>query len=285
MWEAIEIATERGPFPALAAGDGEPLLCLHGFPDGPETFAPLAERLVGRRVVAPFLRGYHPSTAATDYFDGGTLAADTAALCEAVAGGDPADVVGHDWGALAVYGVTAAFPERVARAVAMAVPPPLTIARLGFDPAQLRRSFYIWFFQLEGLPEHVLTSSSDFVDELWRTWSPELAEPPHLSLVRERLADPAIARCALGYYRAMFDDRWADPKLSDVRHRVAGMPQRPILVIGGRADGCLDGRFMEQAATDLAAGSRIEVLDGAGHFMHLDRPETVAQLVADWLTP
>ena len=53
---------EHTPF----AGAGPPIFCLHGFPDVPSSFAPLARLLTaaGRRVVAPWLRGYHPSTLA-----------------------------------------------------------------------------------------------------------------------------------------------------------------------------------------------------------------------------
>ncbi|NKE63769.1 alpha/beta hydrolase, partial [Lentzea sp. PSKA42] len=63
-FEEIIVRTERLDFPALTAGDGPIVVCWHGFPDHPASFRPLAERLVaaGRRVVAPFLRGHHPST-------------------------------------------------------------------------------------------------------------------------------------------------------------------------------------------------------------------------------
>ena len=111
-FEEIVIETDRLAFPALAAGDGPVVLCLHGFPDHPATFGPLAEHLVAarRRVVAPFLRGHHPATAEEmTYADSLTLAADAAAIAEALGG--PVDMFGHDIGAGMVHRVAALWPE------------------------------------------------------------------------------------------------------------------------------------------------------------------------------
>ncbi|GAB2768817.1 alpha/beta fold hydrolase [Amycolatopsis magusensis] len=100
-FEEIVVETERLAFPALAAGDGPVVVCWHGFPDHPATFEPLAERLVaaGRRVVLPYLRGFHPDTAdALEYGGSLTFAADAAAVARAL-DPDGVDMIGHDVGA------------------------------------------------------------------------------------------------------------------------------------------------------------------------------------------
>jgi pimeloyl-ACP methyl ester carboxylesterase len=107
--------------------DGPIALCLHGFPDtayGWRNFAPrLAES--GWRVVAPFMRGYAPSSIPSDgsYHIGAFM--DDALQARAAAGGTDRDVViGHDWGAMAATGLAAMPDSPFAKAVIMSVPPP-----------------------------------------------------------------------------------------------------------------------------------------------------------------
>jgi pimeloyl-ACP methyl ester carboxylesterase len=100
MIERIQV----GPFAALAAGppDGELVLCLHGFPDHAPSFEALLEELsqAGRRAVAPWMRGYAPSTLEGP-FDLTQLASDALAIAESLSPKRPVSLVGHDWGALA----------------------------------------------------------------------------------------------------------------------------------------------------------------------------------------
>ena len=292
-FDEIVVETDRLAFPALAAGEGMPVVCWHGFPDHPATFGPVAAHLVnaGRRVIAPFLRGHHPATVdATRYVDGLTLAADAAAVAAAVSAmtesADGIDMIGHDIGAGMVQRVAAAWPERLHRGVTLAVPPPATIRQLFADPAQLQRSFYIWLFQLDGLPETILESDRRFIDYLWNTWSPGLRDlGPHRELVHTLYGDPRHIHNALRMYRANFDTTLHDPALSELAQRSETIASKPLMLLGGADDGCIDPGFLRGAQAGLAAGSRIEILDDAGHFLHLERPETVARLALEWFEP
>jgi pimeloyl-ACP methyl ester carboxylesterase len=280
-FEEIVIETDRLEFPALAAGDGPPVVCWHGFPDHPATFGPLAEHLVaaGRRVVAPFLRGHHPATAgAMPYADGITLAADAAAVAEAL---DPAgvDMVGHDIGAGMVARVAAAWPQRVRRAITLAIPPPAALASILADPEQQKRFFYLWMFQVPGIAESLFTN--DLVDYLWSTWSPGLDLGEHGGRVHALYSDEAVKANALKIYRANFDTTWHDPGLAHLAAKIEAPAEIPLLILAGDNDGCIPAEKFTQDG--LAPGSRVEILAGAGHFMHLDRPDEVARLVLDWL--
>jgi pimeloyl-ACP methyl ester carboxylesterase len=284
----IVIETDRLAFPALAAGDGPPVVCWHGFPDHPATFEPLAERLVraGRRVVAPFLRGLHPDTVdETRYVDGITLAADAAAVGAALAGGGGGvDMIGHDIGAGMVQRVAAAWPECLRRCVALAIPPPSTLPAAFSDPAQQRRSFYIWLFQVPGVAEAILGGDRRLVDYLWSTWSPGLGDiGVHRDRIHELYGDPRYIQNALRMYRANFDTDLHDPALTGLAERTEAPAGTPMLLVGGEDDGCLDPDLVRSAGPGLAPGSRIEMLAGAGHFLHLERPETLAPLVLAWL--
>ncbi|MBF6170215.1 alpha/beta fold hydrolase [Nocardia blacklockiae] len=283
-FEEIVVETDRLDFPALAVGDGPVVVCWHGFPDHPATFGPLAERLVaaGRRVVAPFLRGHHPATAtALTYADGITLAADAAAVAAAL---DPGgvDMIGHDIGAGMVARVAAAWPQRVRRGITMAVPPPATLRALFTDPAQLRRSFYMWLFQVHGVAEAVLSANRDLVDYLWATWSPGLDPGAHRARVHALYGDPAGIANALRVYRANFDTSLHDPALAGLAATTEAAAPVPLLVLAGADDGCLPPAAFADAHTGLHPGSRVEILTGAGHFLHLEQPDEVARLATEW---
>lgn len=285
MWTTEVFETARGTVPALVAGEGEPLLCWHGFPDLPHTFAPLAERLPNRRLIAPYQRGFHPDhPAPAPYFDMATLAADADAVIDAVSPDAPVDVVGHDWGAGAVYGLVTAFPDRVRRAVTMALPPPAALIAVVTQPEQLRRSFYIWFFQMAGIPEGVLNTSNGgaLLDFLWSTWSPVGLDAAHLPEIHQALSHATVVEAALGYYRALFQPAFHDPALGEVRGVMAGPAKVPVLLLGGDSDGCLEADVLRGGAGLLPEG-RVEILEGTGHFLHLEDPDRVTALVREWL--
>ena len=285
MWTTEVFETARGNVPALVAGQGEPLVCWHGFPDLPHTFAPLVERLPGRRVIAPYQRGFHPShPVPAPYYDMGTLAADAAAVLDVVSPDAPVDVVGHDWGAAAVYGLVTAHPGRVRRAVTMALPPIPALLGIITQPEQLRRSFYIWFFQMAGIPEGVLNTANGgaLLDFLWATWSPVGMDAPHLPEIRQALSDPGVVEAALGYYRALFQPAFHDPELTAVRAAMVGAAQVPVLLLAGDTDGSIDASVMRAGLPFLPDG-RVAILEGTGHFLHLEEPDLVAARIEEWL--
>ncbi|MEX2659427.1 MAG: alpha/beta fold hydrolase, partial [Acidimicrobiales bacterium] len=156
-------------------GTGPMALCLHGFPDSAHTWRLLAPTLVeaGYRVVAPFLRGYAPTAVPADgRYQTGALAKDAVELHEALAGDERAVVIGHDWGATAAYGAASLAPERWRRVVTASVPPAgaMSAGFLTYD--QLRRSWYMFFFQ-HPLAELVVGMDDlAVVDRLWADWSP-----------------------------------------------------------------------------------------------------------------
>ena len=278
-FDEIVIRTERGDVPALAAGDGPVVVCWHGFPDHPASFGPLAERLVaaGRRVVAPFLRGHHPSTVGELPFgDGLTLAVDAAAVNAALGGA--VDVIGHDIGAGVAGRLAAVRPDLVRRVITMSVPPPATLGRIFAEPAQQQRFFYLFLFQVAGVGEALLNDK--LIDYLWRTWSPGLEVPDYVTAT---YADPAIRANALKLYRANFDRSLHDPALADLARLSEKPAEVPMLVLAGADDGCVTPDNYAGAATGLARGSRVEIVAGGGHFLQLDSTDEVAALALDWL--
>lgn len=257
--------------------DGPLAVCLHGFPDTAHTWRHLLPELAGAgyHAVAPFMRGYAPTSVPADgRYDTGTLALDACALHEALGGRDDAVLIGHDWGALVTYPATAHAPLRWSRAVTMAVPPPASMGFGFFDYEQLRRSWYIFFFQTPLAEFAVSLDDHAFIDKLWAAWSPQYDFAWDSAQVKEALASEANLSAAIGYYRAMLGDPTDDPEAALASAAQAPGPQ-PTLYLHGAEDGCMGVDIIGPVTDHLAPGSELVVVDGTGHFLHLEDPVTV----------
>jgi pimeloyl-ACP methyl ester carboxylesterase len=275
-------------FGYLSAGpqDGPLALCLHGFPDTAHTWRYLLPRLAqaGYRAVAPFLRGYAPTSVPADgRYDSGTLALDACALHQALGGGDDAVIIGHDWGALLTYTAAAHEPDRWSKAVTMAVPPVRSMGFGFFAYEQLRRSWYIFFFQTPLAEFAVSMDDLAFIDRLWADWSPGYEGTWDAARVKEALGTEANLSAAIGYYRSMFapppDDEAAAGALASGE---TDAPQ-PTLYLHGAEDGCMGVEVIGPVTDHLAPGSELVVVEGAGHFLHLERPDEVTSRILRFL--
>ena len=273
-------------FGYLEAGDGPLALCLHGFPDSAHTWRHLLPALAGAgyHAVAPFLRGYAPTEVPADgAYQTGALVADAVALHEALGGDERAVIIGHDWGAFATYGAVAHAPERWRRAVTMAVPPQSAMVSGFFDYAQLKRSFYMFVFQTSLADLAVAADDMAFLDGLWHDWSPGYPAAEDLAYVKDCLREPANLAAAIGYYRAMFDQSRHLAAYAAEQRATAESPALPLLYLHGRQDGCVGFDLAADVGPGLGESGRMEAVDAAGHFLHLERPEEVNRVVLDWL--
>ena len=275
-------------FAYLEAGpaDGPLALCLHGFPDAAPTWNSLLSTLgdAGFHAVAPWLRGYAPTEIPSDgIYQTGALVADANALHDALGGTHDAVIIGHDWGAIATYGIAVSAPERWRRVVTMAVPPSAALGAGFLSYKQLQRSWYMFFFQHPLSDMVVGMNDLEFIDGLWADWSPGYDGAAHVAAVKDALRDPANLAAAMGYYRATLGDGPKDAKYDAEQAATGGVPSQPVLYLHGRNDGCLGVDLTTNAATFLSPESRVEVLDDCGHFFQVERPELVNQLVLDWV--
>jgi pimeloyl-ACP methyl ester carboxylesterase len=283
------IVTANGiDFSYLEAGPeaGPLVVCLHGFPDTAHTWRHLLPALAGAgyHAVAPWMRGYAPTGIPADgAYQVGALASDACAIHEALGGGDDAVVIGHDWGAMAAYGAAGLHPDRWRRVVTMAVPPLVAAAGAFFTYAQLKRSFYIFLFQLPLAEMAVTADDHRFLDGLWADWSPGYDAAWDLARVKESIGAPANLSAAIGYYRATFDPTRHLPAYADAQAAAAEVPPQPTLYLHGTADGALGVDGTRDVGALLAPGSEHVTVEGAGHFLHLDRPALVEARVLGFL--
>jgi len=278
-------------FGYLEAGpaDGPLALCLHGFPDAAPTWRYLLPALAeaGYHAVAPWLRGYAPTTVPEDgHYQSEVVGLDACALHAALGGRDDAVLIGHDWGALAAYAAVHDPGTTWRRAVTMAVPPPATVAESFFSYDQLRRSWYMFLFQHPLAEMAVAMDDLAFIDRLWADWSPGYDAAEDLPAVKDALRDPANLAAAIGYYRATLSGVGLDdsPEVTALQAAAGQTPRLPMLYLHGRDDGCMGADLAAGARTVLThPGSRVEVVDDAGHFLHVERPDAVNRLVLDFL--
>ncbi|OSC40026.1 alpha/beta fold hydrolase [Mycobacterium decipiens] len=287
----IDVGGPGGDLKALTWGptDAPIALCLHGFPDTAYGWRLIAPRLAesGWRVVAPFMRGYAPSSIPADgsYHVGALM--DDALRVHSAAGSTERDVViGHDWGAIAATGLAAMPAGPFNKAVIMSVPPAAAFRGLGQLrdrgrlvrelPHQLLRSWYISYFQLPWLPER---SASWVVPLLWKRWSPGYRADEDLRHVDAAIGTPESWRAALGPYRATIRNTRPPARYAELNRRWTEPPTLPSLYLHGRDDGCLTPAFARWTARVLPAGSDVVIVEHAGHFLQLERPDTVAELI------
>lgn len=287
----IDVKGSNGDLKALTWGsaDAPIALCLHGFPDTAYGWRKFAPRLVesGWRVVAPFMRGYAPSSIPADgsYHVGALM--DDALRVRAAAGSSERDVViGHDWGAIAATGLAAMPDSTFTKAVIMSVPPSCTFRGLGQIPdrarlarvvsRQLLRSWYISYFQLPFLPER---SASWVLPLLWRRWSPGYHAEEDLRHVDAAIGTPESWRAALGPYRATIRNPRAPAQYAELNRYWTEPPELPSLYLHGQDDGCMTPALAHWVERVLPHGSEVSVVSDAGHFLQLEQPDKVAELV------
>ena len=255
---------------------------VHGFPDTPHTWRHLGPELtrLGYRVVAPWLPGYDAPVGKP--ISVGTYARAILDARREYRADDRAVLIGHDWGAIAGYGAVAFDPVAFRRFVALAVPPTAALATGIFSYAQLKRSFYIWFIQQVGTAEGVVIGPG-FFESLWADWSPGYDPAEDVAELRRHVNADNVTD-VIAPYRASFNPDFADPDAE--AEAVASMqpPPVPTLYLHGATDGALGADLLTDVGAHLpAAGSVHEIVEGAGHFLHLEKPELIAAKITDWL--
>jgi pimeloyl-ACP methyl ester carboxylesterase len=273
-------------FHYLEAGQGPLALCLHGFPDDAYTYSELLPALAraGFRGVAPFMRGYAPTSPAPDgRYQAVLLAQDALALIDALGGGR-AFVVGHDWGATAAYGAAALAPERIARLVTLGAAHPAAFrGPLATSYERHKGIWHAYFFQMPFAEQVVAANDFAYLEAWWRDASPELDPTPVIERVKATFRQPGVVTAALSYYRHSFHPANRDPALQALQERASTAPTAvPTLALHGTRD--RPGRLEAFEGMDdlFTKGLEKVVFPGAGHFVHVERPVEVNRRIVEF---
>jgi pimeloyl-ACP methyl ester carboxylesterase len=252
-------------------------LLLHGFPESRQTWRGQMSALaaLGWRVCAPDLRGYGGTSrpVGLEPYRIEHLVDDVAGLFEAL-GARRRILIGHDWGGVIAW-QAALRGVPLDGLVILNAPHPLVFDRVLNDGwAQKRKSWYVAFFQLPGLPELSLAAGGGRGLVRAMTSGPSRIDPDLLEVFRRNVVQPGAATAMINYYRAN-----ATRLLND--EAVRRPLDVPTLVVWGEDDLALDvslTRGMEPLVTDLT----LETLPGVSHWVQLDAPAAVNAAIGRW---
>lgn len=272
-------------FEVAQAGSGNRLaLCLHGFPECSYSWRyqiPLLAEL-GYRVWAPNLRGYGGSSRpkkvaeyAPDH-----LLADIAALidkaaCQSVL------LIGHDWGAALAWLFAIRKLRPLDGLIVMNVPHPTPFIECLKTWRQLRRSWYMFFFQIPGLPEWLLgLNNAWLLGKAMRYTAVDKHRFPDsvINVYRQNATPPGALTGMLNYYRALFRDF---PRGKQYRSFPA--IQVPTLMIWGEEDSAL-GKETTYGTEHYVRDFTIHYLPGVSHWVQQEAPEQVNDIIQNWLS-
>jgi len=264
------------------------VVCAHGFPDTAHTWRHLIPALenAGWRVAAPFMRGYAPTEVPSDgCLQTGASSLDVIAVHEALDGDDRSVVIGHDWGAPIAYGAAIHRPELWAKVVGLAVPPgPAMASAFLTNTDQIKRSWYMFFFQHPLADMVVPADDLAFIDMIWSDWSPGYDASDVLPAVKDAIRDPANLAATIGYYRAALGGIGVRPDLGDVQNATSAPPPQPLLYLHGENDGCIGTEVAESSRAMVGDDATIEILPGLAHFLHLEAPDLVNNRILEFIS-
>ncbi len=270
-------------FEVAQAGDGEKLaLCLHGFPELHYSWRHQIPVLVemGYKVWAPNLRGYGGSSKpdGVDSYRLNTLVQDVAALIDA-SGAEEVTLIAHDWGAIIAWHFAILKIRPLTRLVIMNVPHPKCAQRELKHWYQLKKSWYIFFFQLPWLPEKMLgRKRAQPIKEAFSRMAVDKSRFPDsdLQAYADAASRPGALRSMINYYRALL-------RTKDGRNIGDGMVDIPTLMIWGEEDTAIDIRCTDGTA-EWVPDLELHRLPGVSHWVQQEAPEKVNAILREWLS-
>jgi pimeloyl-ACP methyl ester carboxylesterase len=262
MGDGVRFVETNGlRFGYLESGQGPLVLLVHGFPDTAYSWDATRPALAaaGFRAVALFTRGYAPTDVPKEEaYDSDTLGRDLIALIRTL-GGEPAIVIGHDWGASAAYSAAALAPEALRLLVTIAIPHPASVTP---TPSVIWAVRHFFALNRRSALRWVPDRDFAYIDELLHRWSPQWNPgPEEARAVKAIFRDPRNLEAALGYYRAL---RPWPPSSHKMKIRV------PTVSFAGDSD-IMPPAAYERARSKLTGPYEVVQMPG-GHFMHREHP-------------
>ena len=262
--------------------DAQPIVLLHGFPEGWLSWRKVMLSLGTRyRVVAPDLRGYGGSDKPASGYDVVTLSDDVDCLMEALGLEQPV-LVGHDWGGAVGWIYGHRLGARIKHLVVVNCTHPKTLLRgiVRGTEGQTLRSLYMLPLQIPGVAERLLTANHGALltrGMLAMEGAPGAMDRALLDELVSRFKSPADLRGPLTYYREIALAQVHGPSREALRF-IYGMPIAcPVTVLWGDRDVLQSQQVARLSDQDAGCPVDFRVLPGVGHFVSLEAPEVLTQ--------
>ncbi len=279
-WEHNYLYTNGVRLHYISEGEGNLMLMLHGFPEFWYSWRHQITAFSNNyRVVAPDLRGYNYSDKlqSIQLYSISELVQDIAGIITNL-GYEKCILVGHDWGGLIAWYFADQYPKMVEKLIVLNIPHPAKLREGLRTPQQLRKSWYVFFFQLPFLPELLLRwnnykaiesafintaiNKSAFTDEDIQAYKKSAAKPEALTAM-------------INYYRCFVRQTLRSEKSwnkLDV----------PTLMIWAENDTAL-GKELTYRTEDYVNNLTLKYIPNCSHWVQQEQPELVNQYIADFL--
>ena len=266
----------------VECGDGPLVVLLHGFPEFWYAWRHQMPALAaaGYRVIALDQRGYNLSDKpkGVRHYRLEALLGDVLGIIRHT-GEQSAVVVGHDWGGAVAWNFAMRHPQAVEKLIVLNAPHPQRFLEEILTFSQLRKSWYMFLFQLPWLPE-MLIRSGDYAG-LAHTLRKDPVHPgtfdeADIAHYKQAISQPGALTATINYYRALFR---TNPL--EYRHSITRI-DKPTLLIWGGQDRYL-GIRLTQGLGALVPKLRLERIPDASHWVQAEVPERVNALMVDFL--
>lgn len=258
------------------AGSGPVLLLVHGMAGSSATWQPVMERL-GQNftVVVPDLPGHGKSDKPRGDYSLGAYASFLRDLLDHLEL-DAATVVGQSLGGGITMQFAYQYPERCERLVLVGS------GGLGDEVSGLLRALafpgveYVLPAAFVPVIGDIVNGFTNLVGKIGLRPSPEVVQ---MWAAYSSLTDPETRTAFLQTLRSVVDHRGQRVSAMDKLYLAA---QIPTLIAWGDNDRIIPVQHAYDAH-EAIAGSRLEIFEGSGHFLHAEEPERFARLLQDFV--
>ena len=286
-FEKLRLASGLNMRIARCGPIGAPLLImLHGFPECWYSWRHQLRALSDRfDCVASEMRGYGETDAPTGVsnYTLDKLVGDVEDLVHAL-GRERAIIIGHDWGGGVAWATALMRPALVERLAVLNCPHLKRFSEeLRRNFRQMRRSWYMLFFQIPGLPEWGFRRNNlALLDAVLRdgTVNKGVITNDDMKYFREAFQNPYSVSAAINYYRANFrsglmarNNEWIDRKIA-----------APTLLIWGEQDFALGVELTDDMARLFTGPFTLRKIPDSGHWVQQEKPDLVNQYLREFLT-
>lgn len=254
-------------------GEGDPVVLLHGITCSAASWNPLISQLARtHRVIVPDLPGHGLSSRARGDYSIAGFALHVRDLLMGL-GVQQATVIGHSLGGGVTMQTAYAYPELVGRMILVASGGLGESVGLALRAATLPGAEWVLPLAFNRFGAALTRPLTRWVTD------PRMATVRELAWSYATLADPRARRAFVSLIRSVMD--WSGQRI-DATRRLQLADQVPTMIVWGDADLIIPIGHGRRAARDLPV-DRFEVMEGAGHFPHLEDPDLFLGLVADFL--
>jgi pimeloyl-ACP methyl ester carboxylesterase len=279
-WRHRDIITNGIRMHYAIEGKGPLIVLLHGFPEFWYSWRYQIPFLagLGYTVVAPDLRGYNDSDKPRKGYRVSTLLHDIEGLIHGL-GQEKAIIVGHDWGGALAWTFAIRYPHMTGRLIVLNAPHPGAFARALRTSKQLRKSWYMFFFQIPWLPEAALGfHHAEVIGRMLRGSAIQKAAFPDevLEKYRDAMSKPGAMTAALNYYRQLMRNPSRSTTAAHTHISV------PTLLIWGEQDVAL-GLELTEGLDEWVDNLQVKRIPDSGHWVQQEKPALVNQYMREFL--